>query len=426
MTKKRSVGQRTNNRQLPKPTADAVRKILRFGVNWFTTTFRGQSREFNSLLGITSLLVIFGLLMVLSASYVTSLGNGDGALSVFLRQSFWAVVGFMALGVMSRLPIALLHKFAPIFFVLMLAAQVAVLVIGTEVYGNKNWIRIGDLSFQPSEFLKLALLLLIAGLLVQRREYFDSFKFGWLAPLVAATLATGLVMGGSDLGTAIVMFGFSFVMMILAGMPSKIALWIFAVGVAAALVFANIGSRRTRIAAWLNPDAVDVADVTWQARHGIWALAAGGVGGTGLGDSKMKWNWIPMVDNDYIFSVVGEEWGLIGASILIILFVLLAMALIRILNRTQKPFEKYVMFGIVSWITLQSFINIAVVLNFLPVLGVPLPLISAGGTSLLATLVTLGIALGIERQNSVSDARPSRSRSSQSQPSRSRPVRVTR
>lgn len=426
MTKKRSVGQRTKNRQLPKPTADAVRKILRFGVNWFTTTFRGQSREFNSLLGITSLLVIFGLLMVLSASYVTSLGNGDGALSVFLRQSFWAVVGFMALGVMSRLPIALLHKFAPIFFVLMLAAQVAVLVIGTEVYGNKNWIRIGDLSFQPSEFLKLALLLLIAGLLVQRREYFDSFKFGWLAPLVAATLATGLVMGGSDLGTAIVMFGFSFVMMILAGMPSKIALWIFAVGVAAALVFANIGSRRTRIAAWLNPDAVDVADVTWQARHGIWALAAGGVGGTGLGDSKMKWNWIPMVDNDYIFSVVGEEWGLIGASILIILFVLLAMALIRILNRTQKPFEKYVMFGIVSWITLQSFINIAVVLNFLPVLGVPLPLISAGGTSLLATLVTLGIALGIERQNSVSDARPSRSRSSQSQPSRSRPVRVTR
>lgn len=426
MTKKRSVGQRTKNRQLPKPTADAVRKILRFGVNWFTTTFRGQSREFNSLLGITSLLVIFGLLMVLSASYVTSLGNGDGALSVFLRQSFWAVVGFMALGVMSRLPIALLHKFAPIFFVLMLAAQVAVLVIGTEVYGNKNWIRIGDLSFQPSEFLKLALLLLIAGLLVQRREYFDSFKFGWLAPLVAATLATGLVMGGSDLGTAIVMFGFSFVMMILAGMPSKIALWIFAAGAAAALVFANIGSRRTRIAAWLNPDAVDVADVTWQARHGIWALAAGGVGGTGLGDSKMKWNWIPMVDNDYIFSVVGEEWGLIGASILIILFVLLAMALIRILNRTQKPFEKYVMFGIVSWITLQSFINIAVVLNFLPVLGVPLPLISAGGTSLLATLVTLGIALGIERQNSVSDARPSRSRSSQSQPSRSRPVRVTR
>jgi cell division protein FtsW len=123
-----------------------------------------------------------------------------------------------------------------------------------------------------------------------------------------------------------------------------------------------------------------------------------------LGDSKMKWNWIPMVDNDYIFSVVGEEWGLVGASILIILFVLLAMSLIRILNRTDRLFERYVLLGIVSWITIQAFINIGVVLNFLPVLGVPLPLISAGGTSLLITLTTLGIALGIERRNS--QARP--------------------
>jgi cell division protein FtsW len=115
----------------------------------------------------------------------------------------------------------------------------------------------------------------------------------------------------------------------------------------------------------------------------------------------MKWNWIPMVDNDYIFSVVGEEWGLIGASILILLFVLLAMAMIRILNRTERVFERYVMYGIVSWITIQAFINIGVVLNFLPVLGVPLPLISAGGSSLFATLATLGIALGIERRNSL-------------------------
>jgi cell division protein FtsW len=108
-----------------------------------------------------------------------------------------------------------------------------------------------------------------------------------------------------------------------------------------------------------------------------------------------------MVDNYYIFSVVGEEWGLIGASILILLFVLLAMAMIRILNRTERVFERYVMYGIVSWITIQAFINIGVVLNFLPVLGVPLPLISAGGSSLFATLATIGIALGIERRNSL-------------------------
>ena len=379
-------------------------KVVGFAANWFTTTFRGQSREFNSLLGITFLLVVFGLVMVLSASYVTSLGNGDGPLSVFTRQLIWAVIGFVSLGVMSRLPLAVIQKMAPLFFVSMLALQLVVLAIGTEVYGNKNWIRMGELSFQPSEFLKLGLLLVISGMLVNRRDYLDSFKYGWLAPLIAAGGSTALVLGGSDLGTALVMFGFSLVMLILAGMPNKIAIWVFLAAGAAALAFSSFGSRRVRIAAWLNRDAVDVAGATWQAKHGIWALAAGGVGGTGLGDSKMKWNWIPMVDNDYIFSVVGEEWGLVGASILIILFVLLAMSLIRILNRTDRLFERYVLLGIVSWITIQAFINIGVVLNFLPVLGVPLPLISAGGTSLLITLTTLGIALGIERRNS--QARP--------------------
>jgi cell division protein FtsW len=379
---------------------EITQKVIRFAASWFTTTFRGQSRDFNNLLGITFLLVIFGLVMVLSASYVTSLGNGEGPLKVFIRQLGWAVIGFVALGVMSRLPMPFIQKVAPIFFLVMLGLQVAVLLIGTEVYGNKNWIRIGELSFQPSEFLKLGLLLVISGMLVSRRDYLDSFKYGWLAPLLAAGGSTGLVLLGSDLGTALVMFGFSLVMLILAGMPSKIALWVFLGAGALALAFSSFGSRRVRIAAWLNPDALDVTGATWQAKHGIWALAAGGVGGTGLGDSKMKWNWIPMVDNDYIFSVVGEEWGLLGASILIILFVLLAMSLIRILNRTDRLFERYVLLGIVSWITIQAFVNIGVVLNFLPVLGVTLPLISAGGTSLLITLTTLGIALGIERRNS--------------------------
>ena len=379
---------------------EIAQKVIRFASSWFTTTFRGQSREFNNLLGITFLLVIFGLVMVLSASYVTSLGNGDGPLTVFTRQLVWAVIGFVALGIMSRLPMTFIEKVAPLFFLVMLGLQVLVLIIGTEVYGNRNWIRIGELSFQPSEFLKLGLLLVISGMLVSRRDYLDSFKYGWLAPLIAAGGSTALVLGGSDLGTALVMFGFSLVMLILAGMPSKIALWVLLVAGSADLAFSSFGSRRVRIAAWLNPDALDVTGATWQAKHGIWALAAGGLGGTGLGDSKMKWNWIPMVDNDYIFSVVGEEWGLLGASILIFLFVLLAMALIRILNRTDRLFERYVLLGIVSWITIQAFVNIGVVLNFLPVLGVPLPLISAGGTSLLITLTTLGIALGIERRNS--------------------------
>lgn len=375
---------------------------------WVNNTFRGQSRDFNLLLGLIIALVVFGLVMVLSASYVVALSSNSDAYSIFGKQLISAIIGFAALGFVSRLPVKTLQKIAPLFYLLFLVVQLAVLFVGTSVYGNKNWIKIFGLSVQPSEFLKLALVLVIAGGLYQRRDDFDDVVNTWVMPLLAMVVATGLVLGGKDLGTGMVMFGLSFVMMILAGMPTRL-IWTVLVPVVLLVGFlASSGSRKARIIAWLNPNAPDPTDVGWQAKHGIWALAAGGFGGTGLGDSKMKWSWVPMIDNDYIFSVVGEELGLLGAATLIALYVALAFALIRILNKTDRLYERFLMYGILSWITIQSFINIGVVLNFLPVLGVPLPLISSGGTSLVATLLTLGIALGIERRNSSSPrvARP--------------------
>lgn len=373
--------------------------LSRFG-DWLSGTFRGQSKAFNFLLGLVIILVIFGLVMVLSASYVVALRSGSDAYSVFYKQAISAALGFLVMAVMVRMPIRVLQRLAPVFYLFFLGVQVVVLLFGSSVYGNKNWIKIFGISIQPSEFLKLALVLVIAGILVQRREFFDDFVNSWAWGLGAMVVATGLVLFGSDLGTAMVMFGLSFVMMILAGMPRKVIWGVLVPVILAAALLANTGSRKARISAWLFPDAPDPTDVGWQAKHGIWALAAGGFGGTGLGDSKMKWNWIPMIDNDYIFSVVGEELGLAGAATLIVLYVLLTFALVRILNRTDRLYERYVMYGILSWIAIQSLINIGVVLNFLPVLGVPLPLISSGGTSLLATLMTLGIALGIESRNS--------------------------
>lgn len=373
--------------------------LARFG-GWINGTFRGQSKAFNFLLGLVIILVIFGLVMVLSASYVVALRSGSDAYSVFYKQAISAVLGFLVMTVMVRMPIGVLQRLAPLFYLFFLGVQVMVLLFGSSIYGNRNWIKIFGISVQPSEFLKLALVLVIAGILVQRREMFDDFMNSWAWGLGAMVVATGLVLAGSDLGTAMVMFGLSFVMMILAGMPRKVIWGVLIPVVLAAALLANTGSRKARINAWLFPDAPDPTDVGWQAKHGIWALAAGGFGGTGLGDSKMKWSWIPMIDNDYIFSVVGEELGLAGAATLILLYVLLSFALVRILNRTNRLYERFVMYGILSWIAIQSLINIGVVLNFLPVLGVPLPLISSGGTSLLATLMTLGIALGIESRNS--------------------------
>jgi cell division protein FtsW (lipid II flippase) len=153
--------------------------------------------------------------------------------------------------------------------------------------------------------------------------------------------------------------------------------------------------------AWLNPSAPDPLDVNWQSKHGVWALAAGGIGGTGFGDSKMKWSWIPEVENDFIFAIIGEEFGLVGAIVVIGLFITLGFVLIKITLKTRGVYERYILVGIMGWIVLQAMVNIAVVLNFLPVLGVPLPLISSGGSSLLSTLAAIGVVLGIERRNSV-------------------------
>ena len=395
----RSMPTRRSAGQVTAKSADLVGQGVQGFFAWINNTFRGQSKEFNYLLGMIIALVVFGLVMVLSASYVVALSSNSDAYSIFGKQLISAILGFGLLGFMSRVPVRALQKIAPYFFLTFLVVQLLVLFVGTSVYGNKNWIKIFGLSVQPSEFLKVALILVISGMLYQRRDYFDDVVNTWVFPLAAMFVALVLVLGGKDLGTGMVMFGLSFVLMILAGMPTKL-IWTVLIPVLLVVGFlASSGSRKARIVAWLNPDAPDPTDVGWQAKHGIWALAAGGFSGTGLGDSKMKWSWVPMIDNDYIFSVVGEELGLLGAATLIVLYVLLTLALVKILNRTDRLYEQFLMYGILAWIAIQSFINIGVVLNFLPVLGVPLPLISSGGTSLVATLMTLGIALGIERRN---------------------------
>jgi cell division protein FtsW (lipid II flippase) len=209
------------------------------------------------------------------------------------------------------------------------------------------------------------------------------------------------VIAGSDLGTVIVMFLIVMVQLSIAGMPRRLVGFIAGLAVVAIPIAINMSaSRRARVLAWLNPSAPDPLDVNWQAKHGVWALAAGGVSGTGFGDSKMKWSWIPEVENDFIFAIIGEEFGLIGAAVVIALFVMLGFILVKITLKSQSNYERYILIGIMAWIVLQALVNIAVVLNFLPVLGVPLPLISSGGSSLLATLAAIGVALGIERRNS--------------------------
>jgi cell division protein FtsW (lipid II flippase) len=208
------------------------------------------------------------------------------------------------------------------------------------------------------------------------------------------------VIIGKDLGTVIIMLIAFIGLLALAGMPNKLLKQVgllLLVLIPAALMTSS--SRMGRITAWLNPNAPDPLDYNWQAEHGMWAISAGRIFGAGLGESKMKWSWIPEVENDFIFAVIAEELGLIGALVVIALFVVLAFSLLRIMQRTQDFYSRTVVAAIMLWLVFQALINIAVVLRLLPVLGVPLPLISAGGSSLISALTAIGVVLAIEREN---------------------------
>ncbi|CAB4626569.1 unannotated protein [freshwater metagenome] len=383
-----------------KPGKTPRGNIFRNFVYWLQDNFRAESIYFYRLAGLTGFLVVFGLVMVLSSSSIDSLVANRDAYYIFSRQVLYAVIGLGAMLFIASLPMSFIRKQVRVVLVVIFALQFAVPFIGISVNGNTNWISIAGFTLQPSEFLKLALIMYM-GWFISNREFEISNPQRVLYPLLAVGgVAIGLVMFGRDLGTAVI-FGFIiFGTLAMAGAPGKILGRIGLIGIAlAALATASSTSRMARITAWLNPGSASSEAFNWQFEHGTWALAAGGVFGAGLGNSKMKWSWIPEVENDFIFAVIGEELGLIGALVVIGLFALLIASLIRVMLRSESTFAKISTLGIVVWILSQSAVNVAVVLGILPVLGVPLPLISAGGSSLIATLAGIGLVLAFEKDN---------------------------
>ena len=368
--------------------------------------FAADTRDFFLILGTTLFLVVFGLVMVLSASSVESFAGGAGFFDRFTRQLLFAVIGVPLMLVASRMSVAFWKKIARYALMLGLALQVLVFVpgLGIDYGGNQNWISIAGFSLQPSEFLKLALAVWIGWMLERNAAFLDDWKKA-LGPIILVSgLGIALVLGGSDLGTAGVMLAMVFGMMLFAGIKLRHLLVGGVVVVAGALLFASFSlSRVERITAWMEGCSVDdYQGVCWQPQHGLWALAAGGWFGRGLGNSDAKWSWLPHADNDFIFAIVGEELGLIGAIVVLAVFVVLALGFVRVIRGTEDTFVRVVTAGIMMWIVGQALINIAVVLGLLPVLGVPLPLISSGGSALVATLLAIGVVLSFTRQQSES------------------------
>jgi len=373
---------------------------------WIQDNFKAESIYFYRLAGLTSFLVVFGLVMVLSSSSIDSLVANRDAYYIFSRQLLYALIGLSLMLFIASLSINFIKRRVGLVLLIGFGLQLAVPFIGISVNGNTNWISIAGFTLQPSEFLKLALIMYMAWFISNREYEMDDPKRVVLPLLAVGGGAIILVMAGGDLGTAVIFAFIIFGLLIVSGAPLKILGQVALLGVAlAAIAAATSASRMARITAWLNPGTASSEAFNWQYEHGTWALAAGGIFGVGLGNSKMKWSWIPEVENDFIFAIVGEELGLVGALVVIGLFVLLAASLIRVMLRSTNTFARVATLGVVVWIISQGAVNIAVVLGLVPVLGVPLPLISAGGSSLIATLAGIGLVLAFEKDNHRQDAR---------------------
>jgi len=365
------------------------------------------------ILGATSTLVVFGLIMVFSASSVEALLADEASYTVFLRQLLFAVVGAVAAGFASRLDVRWWKRLAFPVVALSILLLAAVIPFGRSVNGNQNWLAIGPIQFQPSEFAKLGLVLVGAVVFANKSARITSavhVVLPFLVPISAFVI--GLILAGHDLGTAMVVLVIIAAVLLVAGAPMRV----FAAGGALAAVGVGLlvtgsSNRTSRITDFLDPTCNTNPD-GWcgQSVHGLYALADGGWWGVGLGASKEKWAWLSEAHNDFIFAIIGEELGLPGTLMILVLFGILAWACFRLVSRTQDRFVRVAGAGIMAWLLGQAIINIGAVIGLFPVIGVPLPLVSAGGSSLVTTLVALGILLSFARNEpgcrALLDARP--------------------
>ena len=365
--------------------------------------FTPENRDYALLLGTTLFLVAFGLVMVLSSSFVVEISADASPFGVFLRQSLYAIIGIPLMLLASRMPPRFWKRWAWPALLIGGALQLLVFIpgIGWGYGGNQNWIQIAGVNAQPSEFVKIALIVWIAWVLSTKQELLDDWKHVALPIAPVAGIAILFVLIGNDLGTAMMMVLIVLGCLYFAGVRLRFLL-VAVLGLAtlAALFALASSSRTSRIGTWLSgcTDS-DYSGSCWQILHGTWALAAGGLTGVGLGNSKAAWNWLPHAESDFIFAIIGEELGLVGAAVVLALFVVLAIAFVRIIRATDDSFVRVTTAGVLVWVVGQAFVNIAVVLGLLPVLGVPLPLISAGGSALIANLLGIGIVLSFARRS---------------------------
>jgi cell division protein FtsW len=402
-----AVGWPGARRRSARGSGRRTRPVLRIG-GAGTALWRSPTTSYYLVGGATLLLLGLGLVMVLSASTVFSLrdsANSDGGLtpfSNFRRQMMFAAVGLVGAFVASRLPVRWLRRLSWPAFVASLGLMLLPLVpsLQRSQGGNAGWVHVAGFTFQPSEFAKLGLALWLGAVLAAKGPLLRQWRHALMPAMVGAGAVLALVMYGHDLGTALIIAALLAGALWVAGVPASLFTAVAALGVATAAFFVVLSPNRAhRVLSFLGmgDGPVDPQGVGLQGRVALEALGSGGLSGVGLGASAEKWLYLPEAHNDFIFAIIGEELGLLGTLLVLALYALLAVGFTRIVKRHPDPFVKIATAAIGAWIIGQAFVNIGVVIGVLPVIGVTLPLFSTGGSSLIATLIALGIVVAFAR-----------------------------
>lgn len=363
------------------------------------------------LLVLVGLLLLVGLVMTLSASFVADAESGD-AFTTFVSQARFAMIGLIGYGFAARYDHSLWRPLSWLLIAVALAMLVMVVIpgVGYTRFGATRWIALGPFIIQPSELAKLATLLWLAEVVMRKREH-RAGRQGigvhqvtlpvkhLLVPALPllGTLAL-LVMLQPDLGTTLLLALIVFLVLWFEDIPVRLVAGLLATATVAVVLAISLADYRiARITGWLDPEA-DPLDSGYQLLQSLYALGNGGWFGTGLGASRGKWEYIPNPETDFIFAIIGEELGLVGALAVVALFTGLLVLGLRIAAAAPDRYGRTVAAGVTAWLVGQAFLNIGTVTGLLPITGVTLPLVSVGGSSLVSTLVALGILTSIARQ----------------------------
>ena len=354
---------------------------------------------------VTTLLVI-GIIMIYSTSSARTTEGAGSMNIIFLKHVAWVIIAITGMLIMMKTDYHYLQRYSMVIFIVALVGLAVVLIpeIGTKINGSRRWIRVGVFGYQPSEFAKLAMIIFMSGYIVKNREKMATFAKGFVVPIILIGVVSLLILKEPDFGTAIFVTVVSFILLMAGG--TRIIYVIFTLIASIPHIYQILNKiptyQHNRLLAFLDPWK-DPMGIGYQIIQSWIALGSGGIAGLGLGESRQKLFFLPMSDNDFIFSIIGEEFGFIGTTCIIIMFALFAWQGMRICKTAPDAFGFFLALGITASIALQAAINVAVVTGSMPTKGLPLPFISTGGSSILLSLLGVGILLNIARQSENSD-----------------------